>query len=77
MTVKSGVFIINGDGHLQQQDNLFHAGAGRCQSRGQAAYTRQGNKAHHEVGGAGTTMGNVESNTFTMDNEGMVFAYRK
>ena len=27
--------------------------------------------------GGGTTMGDVEGNTFTMDNEGRVFAYQK
>jgi len=27
--------------------------------------------------GAGTTIGTVEGDTFTMNNEGMVFAYRK
>jgi hypothetical protein len=26
---------------------------------------------------AGTTTGTIEGNTFTMDNEGMVFAYKK
>jgi hypothetical protein len=27
--------------------------------------------------GAGTTVGTVEGNDFTMNNEGMVFVYRK
>jgi len=27
--------------------------------------------------GAGTTTGTIEGNTFTMENEGMVFAYKK
>ena len=46
-------------------------------ARSRPTYTRQGTKLTMKWEGAGITMGNVESNTFTMDNEGMVFVYRK
>lgn len=42
-----------------------------------ATHTREGAKLTMERIGAGTTKGNVKGNTFTMDNEGMVFAYQK
>jgi hypothetical protein len=42
-----------------------------------ASYTREGSKLTMTWTGAGTTIGSVEGNTFTMDNEGMIFAYRK
>jgi hypothetical protein len=42
-----------------------------------ATYTRQGTQITMQWEGAGMTMGNVSGNTFTMTNEGMVFAYRK
>jgi len=77
MTVKSGVFIINGDGTCSSKITFSMPAQGDVSREVKAAYTRQGTKLTMKWEGAGTTMGNVESNTFTMDNEGMVFAYRK
>ena len=42
-----------------------------------ATYTREGGKLSMQWEGAGSTTGTVEGNTFTMDNEGMVFVFRK
>jgi hypothetical protein len=42
-----------------------------------ATYTRDGQKLTMQWQGAGRTIGSVEGDTFTMNNEGMVFAYRK
>jgi hypothetical protein len=42
-----------------------------------ATYTREGPKLTMKWQGAGTTIGTVEGDIFTMNNEGMVFAYRK
>ena len=42
-----------------------------------AAYTRDGNKLQMKWQGFGQTIGTVEGNNFTMDNEGVRFAYRK
>jgi hypothetical protein len=42
-----------------------------------ATYTRQGSKLTMQWEGAGMTTGTVEGDMFTMNNEGMVFSYRK
>jgi hypothetical protein len=42
-----------------------------------ATYTRQGSTLTMQWEGAGTTTGTVQGDTFTMNNEGMAFAYRK
>jgi hypothetical protein len=42
-----------------------------------ATYTRENSKLTMRWEGAGTTTGTVEGDTFTMNNEGMIFAYRK
>lgn len=42
-----------------------------------ATYTRQGSTLTTKRDGAGMTTGTVEGDPFTMNNEGMIFAYRK
>jgi hypothetical protein len=74
LTVNSGRFIINADGTCSSHISL----AGReAAIEVKAAYKREGPKLTMKWQGAGLTTGTVEGDTFTMDNEGMVFAYRK
>jgi hypothetical protein len=40
-------------------------------------YTKKGSKLIMQWKGAGTTTGTIECSTFTMNNEGMLFVYRK
>ena len=40
-------------------------------------YTRDGSKFTMQWKGAGTTTATLEGNTFTMNNEGVLFAYQK
>lgn len=42
-----------------------------------ATYTQQGPNLIMEWEGAGTTEGTVEGDSFTMNNEGMIFVYKK
>ncbi len=42
-----------------------------------ATYTHEGGKLTMRWQGAGTTTGTIQENTFTMNNEGMLFEYRK
>jgi hypothetical protein len=77
VTIKSGVFTINGDGTCSSKIIFSMPSQGDVSREVKATYMRQGTKLTMKWEGAGTTMGNVESNTFTMDNEGMVFAYQK
>ena len=74
MTINSGSFIINADGTCSSKMSL----AGRDAAiEVKATYTREGPKLTMQWQGAGMTIGTVEGDTFTMNNEGMVFAYRK
>jgi len=74
MTIQSGGFIINPDGTCSSKVSL----AGRDAAiEVKATYTREGPKLTMKWQGAGMTIGTVEGDTFTMNNEGMVFAYRK
>ena len=74
MTIQSGGFIINPDGTCSSKMSL----AGRDAAiEVKATYTREGPKLTMKWQGAGMTTGTVEGDTFTMNNEGMVFAYRK
>jgi hypothetical protein len=74
LAVKSGSFAINSDGTCSSKMVL----SGRDSAiEVKASYTRQGSKLTMQWEGAGMTTGTVEGGTFTMNNEGMVFAYRK
>jgi hypothetical protein len=74
MTIKSGSFSINADGTCSSKMSL----AGRDAAiEVKATYTREGPKLTMKWQGAGMTIGTIEGDTFTMNNEGMVFAYQK
>ena len=77
LTVKSGAFVINADGTCSSQVT-FTTPAGKDASREvKATYTQAGAKLTMKWEGAGMTTGTIDGNNFTMDNEGMIFAYRK
>jgi hypothetical protein len=77
LAVKSGSFIINPDGTCSSKVIFGPPSGGDATREVKATYTRQGSKLTMQWEGAGTTTGSVEGDTFTMNNEGMVFAYRK
>ncbi len=74
LPVASGSFIINGDGTcisriaLNGQNNPIEV---------KATYTYQDSKLTMKWQGAGTTVGTIQGNTFSMNNEGMAFVYQK
>jgi hypothetical protein len=76
-TVKSGVFIINSDGTCSSKITFSTPTAGEMVREVKATYTREGPKLTMKWEGAGVTLGRVEGTSFTMDNEGTIFAYRK
>jgi hypothetical protein len=76
-TIKSGVFIINNDGTCSSKVVFSLPSRDNSSRDVKATYTRQGPTLTMQWEGAGVTMGIVESHTFTMTNEGMVFVYRK
>ncbi len=74
MTVNSGAFVIDPNGTCSSKISL----AGRDSPiEVKASYTLEGSTLTMRWQGAGVTAGTVEGNSFTMNNEGMVFVYRK
>ncbi len=77
VTVTSGAFTINADGTCVSRI-AFTMPSGQATSREVGAtWTREGSKLTMAWQGAGTTTGTVEGGTFTMENEGQLFAYRR
>lgn len=75
--VTSGTFTIRADGTCASVV-AFLMPSGQAQSREVSAnYTRDGSRLTMQWQGAGVTIGTVEGDTFTMDNEGQVFLYQK
>ena len=77
LTVKCGSFIINPDGTCSSKVVFSPPSGSEVTREVKASYTRQGAKLTMKWERAGVTIGTVEGNTFTMNNEGTVFAYRK
>lgn len=77
LTVKSGAFTLTADGHCRSQMTFSVPQRGDMSRDVNATYTRQGEELTMQWEGAGTTLGNVHGNTFTMTNENMVLAYQK
>lgn len=77
LTVKSGAFIINPDGTCSSKVVFSPPSGGDATREVKATYTRQDSKLTMQWEGAGMTTGTVEGGSFTMNNEGMIFAYRK
>jgi hypothetical protein len=77
LTIKSGAFTIKADSNCSSQVTFSVPTREDMIREVKATYTRQGAEITMQWEGAGATMGHVDGNTFTMTNEGMVFAYRK
>jgi len=77
VAVKSGSFVINADGTCVST-SVFAVASGRDVNRVmKASYTCQGSRLTMKWEGAGTMIGTIEGGAFTMNNEGMIFAYHK
>ena len=75
--VTSGAFTINPDGTFSSK-GTFVLPSGEAVSREMnGTWTRDGSRLTMLWQGAGLTTGAIEGATFTMDNEGQLFAYRK
>ncbi len=77
LSVKSGTFTINADGTCSSKVVFSPPSGGDSSREVKATYTRQGSKLTMQWEGAGTTTGTVNGDTFTMNNEGMIFTYHK
>jgi len=77
VTVKSGAFGIRADGTCTSTSVFSVAGHPDVNRVGEAAYTVSGFELTMRWKGAGMTKGTVNGDVFTMNNEGMIFVYRK
>ena len=77
LQVRSGTFTIKADGTCSTK-TVFVPPSGTSATREvSATYTKEGSKLTMQWKGAGTTTGTIVGKTFKMNNEGMVFVYRK
>jgi hypothetical protein len=77
LAINSGSFVINADGTCCSTMVFSPPSHGEVTNVVKATFTREGQKLTMKWQGAGMTTGTVEGDMFTMNNEGMVFAYRK
>jgi hypothetical protein len=77
LQVRSGTFTLNADGTCGTKTVFVPPSVSEVMREVSATYTKEGSKLTMQWKGTGTTTGTIEGNTFTMDNEGMVFVYRK
>ena len=77
LEVRSGSFVIGADGTCSTQ-TVFAPPSGKEVTRDVTAkYTQDGAALTMRWKGAGTTVGTVDGANFTMDNEGLLFVYRR
>jgi hypothetical protein len=77
VTVKTGAFSINADGTCHSESIFAVEHYADVHRVVDASYTTSGTELTMRWKGAGVTKGSVDGNTFTMNNEGMIFVYRK
>ena len=75
--VHSGVFAIRDDGTCSSKTVFSPPSAGKTTRVAHATYTRKDSNLVMRWRGAGTTTGTVDGETFTMDNHGIIFSYRR
>jgi hypothetical protein len=77
LQVRSGTFSIKPDGTCSTRTVFVPPSGTEATREVNATYTKDGAKLTMQWQGAGVTTATVQGNTLTMNNEGMVFVYRK
>jgi len=77
MQVRSGSFTINADGTCASKMFFSVQSGSEMMREVSATYTKEGSKLAMQWKGAGKTTGTLDGDTFTMNNEGIVFVYKK
>jgi hypothetical protein len=77
LQVRSGTFIIKADGTCSTKTVFVPPSGTELAKEVSATYTKDGQTLTMRWQGAGTTIGTIDGRTFTMNNEGLVFVYRK
>ena len=77
LAVKSGAFIFNADGTCLSRMSFTPPSGVDAVREVKATFARQGaGEFSMQWEGAGMTVGTLAGDTFTMNNEGMIFVYR-
>jgi hypothetical protein len=74
--IVASTFTINADGTFLMKMN-YKAGSRSSSRDFTGTYTFENSTFRFEWDNAGVTSATLEGNTFTMNNEGILFAYRK
>ena len=74
--VLSGAITLKADGTFTSAMS-YNLPTGPASGQFSGTYTRDGSRFSLQWKGAGTTTATFDGKTFTMDNEGILFAYRK
>ncbi len=77
LEVRAGTFTITADGKCISKMTFVPPSGKEVTLERKATYTRDGQRLDMQWEGAGRTTGTVQGKVFTMNNEGMVFAYKK
>jgi len=77
LQVLSGYLHLRADGTCSSRTVFVPPGSGEIVRDVDATFTADGSTVTLQWQGAGTTTGTVDGDTFTMDNEGMIFVYRQ
>ena len=72
-----GAVVINADGTCVSKMIFVPPSGTEATREVRATYTKDGSKLTMQWKGAGKTVGTIDGNTFTMENEGMALVYRK
>ena len=75
--VTSGTFTFSADGTCSTKTAFVLPSGEAVEREVSATWTRDGSKLTMVWQGAGMTLGTIAGDTFTMDNEGQLFAYLK
>ncbi len=77
LEIRSGGFTFKVDGACSAKTVFIAPNGKEIVREVEATYKRDGGKMTMKWKGAGTTTGSFKGETFTMNNKGMLFAYRK
>jgi hypothetical protein len=77
MEITSGVFVIHAEGTCGSKITIINPRGAEGTIERNATYKHRNGTLTMKWKGAGSTVGTVAGDSFTMNNEGMAFAYRK
>jgi hypothetical protein len=77
LQVRSGTFVINADETCISKMVFIPPPGSEVVREVTAKYTKDGSRLTMQWEGAGKTVGIIQDNRFTMDNEGMELVYEK